>query len=463
MEQRESAGLDSDSIVSALRPTTITRRQAFLRVGALGLGAAALSGVPKAWSEATAPMKLAFWTFDNPQQRPWIHKRVRLFEEKNPNVKVDFQWFPFADLGKKLSVGFATGTAPEGFVSQDWFMPTWFAKDLLAPLDVQRLGYVSMDAFKNDFAPAFINGATKDGRIYGYPLWFYGYCNYLNTKQFKEVGLDAEKDWPKTWEQLGEVAKRLTIKQGNKFTRQGFKWAMHAAQWTMIQFNPVLIQSGGQWFDNSGRCTVNNEAGVKAMTIRASIARKYGAEDPADSIATLPLPQMDWLKERTSMFFCHPIPLAAIKSQNTEMLEKGYFRPVQYPGVIAAKGYSTTYGFNFVINHTASKDKQDVLHDMYKFIMSDLVDCWKDTAPFTLARKTGWTDNPLVRAFPHVDEVIRAKDEGVFLPRTPVYNELADAMHRAVQKIMLNNADIKTSLDEVAAEVDHATAEFKKG
>jgi len=30
--------------------------------------------------------------------------------------------------------------------------------------------------------------------------------------------------------ELGEVAKRMTIKQGNKFTRQGFKFAMHAAQ-----------------------------------------------------------------------------------------------------------------------------------------------------------------------------------------------------------------------------------------
>ena len=97
---------------------------------------------------------------------------------------------------------------------------------------------------------------------------------------------------------------------------------MHAAQWTMIQFNPILITHGGQWFDASGKCTVNNEAGVKAMTARASIARQYGAEDPADSIATNPLPQMDWLKERCSMFWCHPIPPAAIKSQNQKMLAR---------------------------------------------------------------------------------------------------------------------------------------------
>ena len=43
-----------------------------------------------------------------------------------------------------------------------------------------------------------------------------------------------------------------------------------------------------------------------------------------------------------------------------------------------------------------------------------------------------------------------------------MWTELADAMHRAVQKIVLTNADIKTTLDDAAAEVDRATAEFKK-
>jgi multiple sugar transport system substrate-binding protein len=59
--------------------------------------------------------------------------------EQNPHIKVDFQWFAFTDLGKKISVGYATGTAPDGFVSQDWFMPTWLDKGLLAPLDVKQL------------------------------------------------------------------------------------------------------------------------------------------------------------------------------------------------------------------------------------------------------------------------------------------------------------------------------------
>lgn len=439
-----------------------SRRDIVAGLGAVGAAAATSLTVP-ASAQTKAPVSLSFWTFDNPQQRPWVQKRVKQFTDANPHVKIDFQWFAFADLGKKLSVGFATGTAPEGFVSQDWFMPVWLDKGLLAPLDVTKLGYKDQAAFTGDFAKAFVDGATKDGKVYGYPMWFYGFCNYLNTKHFKEAGLDVEKDWPQTWDQLGEVAKKLTVKDGDKFTRQGFKFAMHSAQWTMIQYNPILIGAGGKWFDESGKAAFNSEAGVRAMTIRASIAQKYGAEDPADSIATNPIPAMDFLKERSSMFWIHPLPVELVKAQNPEMAAGNYFRPVQYPGTQPGKGISTTYGFNLVINSKASPEKQQVLHDLYKFMMSDLIDAWGSAAPFTFAKKTGWADNPEVQKFPYVNEIIKATNQGVFLPRTLVFNELADAMHRAVQKVMLSKADIKTTLDEAAAEVDRATAAYKKG
>ena len=122
----------------ASRAAGQTRRGMLRGLGAAGIGAAAVAPLGRrVIAQAKTPVKISFWTFDNPQQRPWVHKRVKMFMEQNPHVKVDFQWFAFGDLGKKISVGFATGTAPDGFVSQDWFMPIWLDKGLLAPLDVQ--------------------------------------------------------------------------------------------------------------------------------------------------------------------------------------------------------------------------------------------------------------------------------------------------------------------------------------
>ena len=429
----------------------------------LMLGATAAAATRPARAQPRAPINLSFWTFEQPQQRGWLQKRVRMYQEQNPHIRIDFQWFTFSDLSRRLSVGYSTGTAPDGFVSQDWFMPLWLSRGLIAPMDVQRLGYANFDAFVQNFNPAFVSGATQEGRVFGYPLWFYGFCNYINERHFQEAGIDPNGFDTRNWEGFGEAARRLTIREGSRFVRQGFKFAMHSPQWTMAQFNPILADCGGHWFDEQGRCTVNSEAGIRAMTIRASIARTYGAEDPADSIATPPLPQMDWLRERAAMFFCHPIPPQAIESQNPTMLREGYFRPVEYPGVRTGPGLSTTCGFNLVVNARAPQPRQEAMQDFYRFVMSDLVDCWRDTGPFTLAHRGGWTDHPEVQNFPHVRTVIRATERGLPLPRTLVYNELADAMHRAVQRIMLNNGDIAQSLNMAAAETDRATAAIRRG
>jgi multiple sugar transport system substrate-binding protein len=448
--------------ISDLVGRKVTRRSFLKGVGTVGIGLAATSSMNKlAFAQPKGPIKLSFWTWQNPQQHAWIQKRVKLFMEKNKGIQIDWQYFTFTDLGKKISVGYATGTAPEGFATGTWLMPTWLSRDMIAPLDIKLLGYSSLPSFVNDYPKAFIDGAVKNDKVYGYPVYVYGFLNYLNTNQFKEAKLDPDKDQPKTWEELGEIARKLAIKKGNKFERQGFKFAMHAPMWTMVQFNPILLQCGGSWFDKSGKCTVNSDAGVRAMTIRASMIRKYQAEDPADSIATSPLPMMDFLKERVSMFSTHCIPLPAVKSQNEKMAAEGYYRPVQMPGVDPNKRYPTAYGFNFVVNINASKEKQEALHDLYRFIMSDLVDCWKDTGPFTPARKSGWADDPQVKSYPHIDEIIKARDNGALLPETPVFNELADIMHQAVQKVTLENADIKKILDEAAVQVDKATEEFK--
>jgi hypothetical protein len=46
-------------------------------------------------------------------------------------------------------------------------MPTWLSRDLLAPLDVRKLGYENQATFNADFPQAFVEGATHRGQVYG--------------------------------------------------------------------------------------------------------------------------------------------------------------------------------------------------------------------------------------------------------------------------------------------------------
>ena len=148
----------------------MTRREVIGHLAALGAGAAVAAAPRRVAAQPTkAPMKLSFWTWENPQQRPWLKKRIDQYTQQYPNISVEFQYFAFSDLGKKVSVGYATGTAPDGFTTGDWLMPTWLTRKLIAPLDVQRLGYPSLDAFRDDHAPAFVAGAIHEGKVVRLP------------------------------------------------------------------------------------------------------------------------------------------------------------------------------------------------------------------------------------------------------------------------------------------------------
>jgi hypothetical protein len=56
-----------------------TRRDVVRGIGVAGLGAAASAPLGRrAFAQTKKPVNISFWTFDNPQQRPWVHKRVRV-------------------------------------------------------------------------------------------------------------------------------------------------------------------------------------------------------------------------------------------------------------------------------------------------------------------------------------------------------------------------------------------------
>ena len=62
-----------------------TRRALARGLGATGVALATGASVAhRAFAQTRAPVNLSFWMFENPQQRPWVQKRVRQFTEQNP-------------------------------------------------------------------------------------------------------------------------------------------------------------------------------------------------------------------------------------------------------------------------------------------------------------------------------------------------------------------------------------------
>ena len=77
---------------------------------------------------------------------------------------------------------------------------------------------VSSDDLDADF-----NGVSAhviDGKVYYIDYGIMTGSVYYNKDMWEAAGL-TDADYPKTWDEMREVAKKLTIKEGNSFVQAG--------------------------------------------------------------------------------------------------------------------------------------------------------------------------------------------------------------------------------------------------
>ena len=152
-----------------------------------------------------------------------------------------------SDLGQQLAQGFASGNPPDIFYLGNDQVATYAKAGNLAPLD--KLANVKA------FYPSLRAAYTYKGHLYAAPKDFSTLGLVINAASWKSAGLKA-KNYPKTWDQLAAVAKKLTrngqvgLCTGPEFHRLGV----------------FMIQNGGWLVSKNGKkATVNSGANVQAF------------------------------------------------------------------------------------------------------------------------------------------------------------------------------------------------------
>ena len=75
---------------------------------------------------------------------------------------------------------------------------------------------------------------------------------------FEEAGLDPEKP-PKTWDELRDYARQLTVKEGDRITRAGFAFPMAAGNF--VEYDVFVFGNGGKYYNDEGMPTINTLKG----------------------------------------------------------------------------------------------------------------------------------------------------------------------------------------------------------
>lgn len=216
---------------------------------------------------------ISFLTFVNPEDtapRSVAQKQlIEAFEAANPDIKVDVQVIGWAEIAPRIVRSVAAGNPPDVTRVASDSLEMEFAADTLQDLTPYIEATHDLEAYKADSTMNYTldmdNGQKK-------AIWIdnRAVMLYYNKEHLAEIGLEEP---PKTWEELGEAAQKLTEKGhigmaiGLAFNGSGNGFV----EW----FKPTLWSAGGDLLDDNGKAAFNGEAGVKAMQMLYDYVNKY--------------------------------------------------------------------------------------------------------------------------------------------------------------------------------------------
>jgi multiple sugar transport system substrate-binding protein len=179
-------------------------------------------------------------------------------------------------ITSKMLTAVAGGNPPEVVLSSRYGIAEYM--DAVTILN----DVAAKDGVKEDmFYPWAWKEATYEGQLLGLPYDGTSRALFYNKDHFKEAGLDPENP-PKTIEELEEAARKLTKKEGNRYTRFGLiPWFsqgwLYSWGWSY----------GGEFLDEStGTVTANDPKIVDALTWMTDFAKEYGMENVTSFVSS---------------------------------------------------------------------------------------------------------------------------------------------------------------------------------
>ena len=210
-----------------------------------------------AFTTALAQVEVVYWTHEDPNRTALEEELIERFETENPNIAITRVTHPSNALAQLVLTAFAANRGPDVFNLEIFNEYPYIVNRRVAPVDPVAAGFGSYDAFYAAYLDGMLDPVTVDGLPYGIPLELTNWAIFLNMNVFRDAGLDPLTDYPTTWEEMMEVADRLTVRDGDIITRRGFDFRYPYYLNFMV---PMAQQLGGQLIGDDGVSAIVGDA-----------------------------------------------------------------------------------------------------------------------------------------------------------------------------------------------------------
>lgn len=218
------------------------------KVEALGLALCLAAGV----AGTTVPVMAAddtivLWSSTTGPDGELIQKNIDAYNATEPAYKIEVVAMEAGTFNTKLTtVGKSGKGVPDLALLASEAVDTYYDLEMLEPLDAMLEG---TEIKKENYVEAAWNVGTKDGQQYGVPSDMGTWVMYYNKELADKYVPGATDDGIITYAEI--EAAGAAAKADGVYS--------YANTWSMQNYTNLYLQMGGQWLNEEGKVSVNNE------------------------------------------------------------------------------------------------------------------------------------------------------------------------------------------------------------
>lgn len=361
------------------------------------------------------------------------------YHKENPNVKVTPVYAgSYADTRTKVQAAIKGGNTPDLAIMFSIDLYSLLSMDAIADID----SFCTTDADKewlNGFYDGFMMNSRDGETTYGIPWQRSTIVLYYNKDAFEAAGLDPEQP-PKTWDELKEEAKKLTITENGQTTQYGIQIPSDGYAYWMLQ-TFCVEQNGFNLMNETGTETYyDDERTAKGLEFWKSLADDGSMPEGIVAWATTP---SDFLEGKTAMMYHTTGNLTNVKNNASFN-----FGVAMLP---ANESYgSPTGGGNFYIFKGVSEERQQAAFDFIKWMTDDeRVAQWSIDTGYVATRPSAYDTERMQEYAKEFPYCLVARDQLEYgYAELSTYNqaEVQKAIDDAISYVMTDQQDVESAL-----------------
>jgi len=218
---------------------------------------------------AAEKVTITMWHNNNQVYQDLYEKVFNDFMAANPNIEVKIALQPNIGYDQKILTAFIAGREPDIVDS---------AHDFALEIEQKYKAWANLDDYGvRDWEevklmdPNILESLSYDGKLYGLQFTDQPLALFLRKSWMENVGWDKGYPYIESWDDLIELGKKFTFDDPDKNGKDDtFGYEMFGSldrNYATVQFEYLMNTAGQELVTKDGKLNINNETGIKALTL----------------------------------------------------------------------------------------------------------------------------------------------------------------------------------------------------